>query len=474
MYTVNDKDQRRRNAMLKKHLWMVVTLALLMAMVVSACAVPPPPPASAPAAPAESTETADSGEAATETEASDETTTITWAMWGSPAEIVTHQAVADAFMDEHPEINIEISSEPWADYFTKMQTLWASGDASQIPDVLFLTPVLPYAAQGVLENLDPFIEEAGYNLDDYWPSLLEPASYEGSVYGFPRDISAEVLYYNVDIFDEVGLEYPTEDWTWEDFRAAAEALTVREGEQVTRYGLAMEGGKYQLFVGQNNGTIVDDLRNPTTCTLDSPEAIEAIEFFAGMMNDGIAMRDANLNQAGGDSAVFASGQAAMIIQNASRVSQFNQADLNYDVAPVPIPADGQRSATAVGAAWTMSAASDNKDAAWTFLSWLQSTDGGQRIYTASGEILPALMSTAKSDVFLGAEEPPANREAFIIEGEGAKAGRILLIPEWNELNGSVITPVMQQIWVGDAEPAEALPALCEQVNNFLEDNGYSQ
>ena len=453
--------------MLQKRTWMVVTLTLLLAMLVSACAVPVPPPAGAPA---------DSGSTSTgsESEAEAGTVTLTWAMWGSPAEVATHQAVADAFMDAHPEIQVEITSEPWADYFTKMQTLWASGDASQIPDVLFLTPVLPYAAQGVLENLDPYIEQSGYDLEDYWPGLLEPASYEGSVYGFPRDMSAEVLYYNKDIFDEVGIEYPTDEWTWDDLRAAAEALTVRDGEQITRYGLAMEGGKYQLWIGQNGGGIIDDLRNPTACTLDAPEAIEAVEFFAGMMNDGVAMRDANLSQAGGDSAVFASGQAAMIIQNASRVSQFNQAELNYDVAAVPIPEGGQRSASAVGAAWTISAASDNKDEAWIFLNWLQSTDGGQRIYTASGEILPALQSTANSDVFVGSTEPPANRQAFIIEGEGAKPGRIALIPEWNELNGSIINPAMQQIWVGDATAAEALPALCEQVDAFLADNSYPQ
>src|SRR5690606_17600313 len=97
-----------------------------------------------------------------------------------------------------------------------------------------------------------------------------------------------------------------------------------------------------------------------------------------------------------------------------------------------------------------------------------------RIYTLSGEILPALQSTANSDAFLGSTEPPANREAFIIEGEGAKSGRILMIPEWNELNGSVITPALEQIWVGDAEPAEALPALCDQIEGFLADNGYPQ
>lgn len=453
--------------MLQKRLWTVATLALLLAMLVSACTVPVPPPSSG--APAESGSAASSEEAAP---AEDGPVTLTWAMWGSPAEVATHQAVADAFMADNPDIKIEITSDPWADYFTKMQTLWASGDAEQIPDVLFLTPVLPYAAQGVLENLDPYIEEAGYNLEDYWPSLLDLSMYEGSVYGFPRDVGLEVLYYNKDIFDEVGIEYPTDDWTWDDLRAAAEALTVREGDQVTRYGLAMEGGKYQLWVGQNGGQITDDLYNPSACALDTPEAIEAVEFFAGLMNDGLAMRDANLSQAGGDAAVFAAGQAAMIIQNASRVSQFNQAGLNYDVAPVPIPAGGQRAARAGGAAWTMSAGSDDKEAAWTFLSWLQSTDGGQRIYTESGEILPALISTAESDAFLGSDQPPANRQAFITEGESAKPGIIVLIPEWNELSGSIISPALEQIWVGDATPAEALPALCEQMNTFLADNGY--
>jgi multiple sugar transport system substrate-binding protein len=456
--------------MLKKQLWMVATLALLLAMLVSACTVPvPPPPADAPADSAD-TGSADSGDEAAAEE--DGVVTLTWGMWGSPAEIATHQAVADAFMEEYPDIKIEIISEPWSDYFTKMQTLWASGDAKQIPDVLFLTPIIPYAAQGVLENLDPYIEKAGYDLEDYWPGLLEYASYEGSVYGFPRDMSAEVLYYNKDIFDEAGVDYPTDEWTWDDLRAAAEALTVRDGDQITRYGLAMEGGKWPLFFMQNNGAFFDDVRNPSTCTLDQPEVIEAVEFFAGMMNDGIAIRDANLSQAGGDAAVFASGQAAMIIQNASRVSQFNQAGLNYDIAPVPIPEGGQRAASAAGAAWTMSAGSDNKDEAWIFLSWLQSTDGGQRIYTQSGEILPALQSTAKSDVFLGSGDPPANRQAFITEGENAKVGRVGLFGEWNELNGSIISPAMEQIWVGDAAPADVLPALCAQINDFLADNGY--
>ncbi len=444
--------------------WSLIPLMLLLLLAMSACVAPA---ANAPATGGE--DAAGDGSAAT----ADDPTTITWAMWGSTEEIATHQVVADAFMEEHPEINVEIYSEPWGDYFTKIQTLWAGGDPAAVPDVLFLSPVVNYAEQGVLENLDPFIEAAGYPVEDYWPALLDFATYEGNIYGFPRDIGLEVLYYNKDIFDEAGVDYPTDDWTWDDLLAAAEKLAVVESSgQVTRYALGMEGGKAQLWMGQNMGSYLDDMYNPSACTLDSPEAIEAMQFFADMMENNYAMRPANLSQAGGDAGVFANGQAAMIIQNASRISQFNAADLNYDVATVPIPADGQRSASAAGAAWTMSAMSDNKDAAWTFLSWLQSTDGGQRIYTESGEILPALQSTAKSDAFLGMETPPANRQAFITEGENAKIGRTGYFPEWNELNSTIISPALDSIWAGEAAAADILPDVCDQVDQFLADAGY--
>ena len=398
---------------------------------------------------------------------------ITWGFWGSPEELATHESVAAAFMAENPDIEIEIWHQPWGDYFTKLQTLWAAGDSEAIPDVLFLFPVPSYAADGVLENLDSYIEDAEYDVEDYWPGLLDSTYFEGSVYGFPRDIGLEVLYYNKDIFDEVGIDYPTDDWTWDDFMAALEATTdVADSGRVNRYGLGMEAGKFQLWVGQNFGGILDDMENPTECTLDSPEAVEGIEFFTNMFDNNYAMRDADLGQAGGDSAVFQSGQVAMIIQNASRVPAFNAAEMNYDVAAVPIPEGGQRSAGAGGAAWVMASDSDNKEAAWTFLSWLQSTDGGQAMYTASGEILPALASTAKSDVFLGSEDPPVNREAFIIEGDNAKVGRFGFFPEWNELNGSIIGPNLERIWSGQEAAADVLPELCDAVDDFLADNGY--
>lgn len=445
----------------KRQIFVLFVGMLIAVLAVSACV---------PAVPSETgSQSVDSSDMANDSDP----VTLTWAFWGSPEEAATHEAVAEVFMEEHPNIRIETLNEPWSDYFTKIQTLWASGDSEAIPDVLFLSPVPRYAADGVLENLDPWIEANGYNTDDYWPALLESAMLDGSIYGFPRDIGLEVLYYNRDIFDEVGLEYPTDDWTWDDLTAAAEALAIVESSgRVARYALGMEGGKYQLWVGQNGGSILDDMRNPSKCTLTEPEAIEGVKFFAEMMDANYAMRDANLSQAGGDAGVFQSGQAAMIIQNGSRVGIFNGADMNYDVSTIPIPQGGQRSAGAGGAAWVMSALSDNKDEAWEFLSWLQSTDGGQRLYTASGEIFPALASTARSDAFLNMDLPPTNRQAFLTEGENAKVGRFGYFPEWGELNGSIIGPGMERIWSGEESPEAVLPEICEAVDAFLAANGF--
>ena len=444
--------------MSNKRLSGVLLLALVLAMLVSACAVPV-----APAAPA-------AGEAAAP--AAGETTTLTWAFWGSPEEAGSHERVGAAFMAEHPEITIEYWNQPWDDYFTKIQSLWASGDTNAIPDIAFLWPTPRYAAEGVLENLDPYIAESGYNLEDYWPGLLESAKYEGSVYGFPRDIESNILYYNKDMFDAAGVAYPTDDWTWDDLRAAAEQLTVKDASGNTEtYALAMEGGKFLKWVEQNGGQILDDFVNPSACTLNSPEAIAGIQFFTDLLNDGLAMRPADLNQAGGDAGAFQSGATAMIIQNTSRVSAFNSAGMNYDVAPAPIPADGERWNGAGGAAWVMSSGSDSKDAAWTFLSWLQSAEGGQKIYTEAGEIFPALQTVANSPAFMN-DAPPANKQAILTEAGASDVGGFGYFPEWGEIDGSILGPGMELVWSGEATPADQVAVVCEQIDAFLAENGY--
>lgn len=442
--------------MLRRY-WSVLS-ALLAIVLLAACA---PIPAEQPAAVATQPPAA-----------AQETITLTWGFWGSPEEKASHERVAAEYTKTHPNVKFEYLHAPWDDYFTKLQTLWAGGDARVIPDVLFLWPTPSYAAKGVLENLQPYIEKSGYDLKDYWPYLLDSARHEGNVYGLPRDIEAHALYYNKKLFDAAGVAYPTDEWTWDDLLAAAEKLTKRDGDRVTQYALGMEGGKWAIWAGQAGGMVLDDLTNPSKCTLDSPAAMKGLQFFYDLMDQGYAMRSATLGQQGGDQAVFETGQVAMIIQNSSRVPAFNaNTNLDYDVAAVPLLKGGQRWDFNGGAAWVMSAGADNKEAAWEFLSWLQSKGGGESIYARNGEIFPALRSVADSDDFLSAAKP-ANRKAFLIGAEAAKPGGFGYFPEWDELSGSIIGPQLDRLWAGEATPAQVVPELCRAVNQFLVDRGY--
>ncbi|MCS6840903.1 MAG: extracellular solute-binding protein [Roseiflexaceae bacterium] len=88
--------------------------------------------------------------------------TLRWSVWGSPEELASHQAVADAYMKANPSVKTVIEHTPWDGYHTKLKTIVASGDLSALPDVMFLGQDFnQYASQGVLENLTLWIKRSG-------------------------------------------------------------------------------------------------------------------------------------------------------------------------------------------------------------------------------------------------------------------------------------------------------------------------
>ena len=70
------------------------------------------------------------------------------------------------------------------------------------------------------------------------------------------------------------------------------------------------------------------------------------------------------------------------------------------------------------------------------------------------------------------DQPPANKQAIITEAAASGVGGFGYFPEWDELESSVINPALERIWAGEVTAAEALPELCEQVDQFLKDKGY--
>jgi len=452
---------------------MQISALIVIATALAACAAPPTPGSAVPTTAGAGAPTASGATSGATSSASGAPVTLTWGMWGDAEELKAHQAVADAFMAKNPNIKIQLQSAPWDDYNTKLKTLIASG--TDLYDVFFYGfNVEDLVRQGVVEDLDPWAQKTAYKFDDYWPGMLDRVTVDGKVYGLVRDADASLLYYRKDLFDAAKVAYPTDKWTWDDLRTAAQKLSkIESNGRVTRYALGMEGGKADAWLSASGGGYVDNFSKPTKCILDTPESLAAVNYFYGLIKDNLAMKPADLAQGGGDSAAFQSGKVAMIIQNASRIPAFNAANLNYDIAPIPLTPNGKRVAEAGGAAWHMSAKSQHKDEAWALLQFVQSADGGQAIYAKSGGIFPALKSEVNSPAFQDPNQKPASRSTFDTVGATLKLINPITWKYWDDMSGTITTPGLDKVWALELAPDTAVKDICTKVNAYLAQKGQS-
>lgn len=390
-------------------------------------------------------------------------TTITWSFWGDPAELPPNYEVIDAFEAVHPDIQIEVQHSPWASYFDRLQTQMAGGTA---PDVMFINNVPSYAARGVLEPLDPYIEESGFALDAYYPDLRRIFSYDGQTYGFARDNDTTVLFYNKDLFDAAGQPYPDDTWDWAKLKEVAAALTTKDGRgRTVQYGLGLEKNKYPLWVYQNGGTVFDDAIEATDFMMDEPAGIEAISFVADLiLEDGSVPSFDAMQQLGDTTQLFSTGRVAMVMTNAARVPTFQDAPFSWDVAPLPTGPDGVRANTAGGAGYVMSSTSDNKEAAWTFLEFLAGPEG-QAIFARTGLAVPALNTPEANEAFLSALPETINGQVFI--DETANGVLFPVFPGWTEIESTIVVPGLDLVWNGEQTAEEAITAMAEPVEAAL-------
>lgn len=335
---------------------------------------------------------------------------VTFAFWGDPAEERAYERLIAAFHGDNPDISVRTLYTPGqGDYRTQVATDFAAGDP---PDVFLLNyrHLGQFAARGALESLDDRL--AGSTLlqeDDFYPAALDAFRYRGeTLYGIPQNAASVVIYYNRDRFDQLGIPRPTAGWTWDDFTAAAAALTIdTDGDGAPNlHGVGVEPSfiRYMPFIWMNGGDIVDDLNAPTKLTLDTPEALEAIEWFVGM---GITAHDVVPTEAEtlseDDETRFMRGSLGMLMHSRRVVPTLREGirDFAWDVAPLPVRSPGAAPANLLHSdAFCLTAGARDSEAAWRFLEFAIGPVG-QEILAQTGRIVPSLRSVAESDAFLG-------------------------------------------------------------------------
>jgi multiple sugar transport system substrate-binding protein len=391
-------------------------------------------------------------------------TTIVWSFWGDPGELPPNYEVIEAFEAQHPDIKIEVQHAPWGSYFDRLQTQMAGGTA---PDVMFLNNIPSYASRGVLMPLDDLIAADDFDTGTYLEGLIDVFSHEGQVYGFARDNDTNVLYYNADLFDEAGVDYPDETWRWDDIREAAAALTLTDARgRAIQFGLALEKNRYPQWIYQNGGRIVDNPLDASEFYMDSPEAKEAIQFIADMiLEDGSVPSFDAMQELGSTTELFSTGRVAMVMTNAARIPTFMDASFTWNVAPLPAGPEGVRANSLGGAGYVMSSNTEHPEEAWEFLKFLAGPEG-QSIFASTGVAVPAsFRDPAVAQAFLNA--CPENIDCQVFLDETANGIPAPVFPGWREIENTIVIPHLDLIYTGDMEADSALDRMAAQVRDFL-------
>ncbi|NLZ52796.1 MAG: extracellular solute-binding protein [Thermoanaerobacteraceae bacterium] len=197
-----------------------------------------------------------------------------------------------AFEVAYPNIKIEIQTMPWRDYFMAMEAAVVS--SSDTPDVMEIDVPLnvSYAVRGFTLPLDEYLDEE--DLNDFVDVSIDAATWKNTIYSLPRQTSGQLLYFNVDLFNEFGIETPPREvekrWTWERVVEAAKKLTVdRDGDGTTDiWGFAFDqvDRPYQILpLPQSLG---ESMLSPDGLTasgyVDSEKSIQAAKFYYDLYN----------------------------------------------------------------------------------------------------------------------------------------------------------------------------------------------
>lgn len=386
-------------------------------------------------------------------------TTISFMIFGEPAELAAYQTLTTAFHEKHPEIQVTLVHIPsQSEYRTRVAADLAAGTASDV--ILFnYRRYAQFADKGALEPLSPYLANSSLLKEsDFYAQALEPFRYQGQVYCIPQNLSSLVVYYNQDLFTRAGVPFPQAGWTWEDFLAAAQALTrdTNDDGQTDQFGLGMEPTLMRLspFIWQNLGEVADENENPTRLMLDMPENFDSIYFFTELQTKHHVVPNAEQEAGESSESRFLNGTVGMYLNSRRVVPTLREtAAFNWDVAPLPVKEAAASILHADG--YCMPSASKQKEAAWAFIEFANSVEG-QTIIAATGRTVPSLITVAESPAFLNPALKPASSQVFLDAIPTIRAFPIL--PFWAELE-RVVDDELERAYYGQTTIPEAVQAI---------------
>ena len=373
---------------------------------------------------------------------------VRFASWDEAEDVDAQQATVDKFNAEHDDI--EVTLEAYGGEFdTKISAGMGSND---MPDVMYMWNYPAYA-QG-LEPLDSYIEKEGEDYKkNFYDTLWNYNSYDGSTYGIPIGFTTHALFYNKDIFKEAGVGEPTNDWTWDDVKKAAKTITEKcDGKKGFSFQMKPDPYDYEMYLW-SNGTAYVNEDGELDGNLNSDEAKEVFAMFQEMEKDEYAVAT---EKSGTDE--FRSGNTAMYVYGSWSINTLKEDKVNFGV--VNIPSFGKQPSVSIlsSSGISMSKESKNKEAAWEFIKfWTSEEMNKERI----GMELPVLYSVVESEGIM--EQPEYAPFYTMLEQSSDYTPASFIYESWSELSEN-LSLSFERVFNPSAmeDPAEVLDEAAQQ------------
>ena len=377
-------------------------------------------------------------------ESAAEPITITYCNFSSSGgNEATLDSMYEAFHAQYPDINVEIETIAFDDYFTTLQTRIAGGVA---PDCfeMNIENFGAYASQGVLADV------SGADLSGLNQTALSAFTYDGVQYGVPENFSTVVLVYNKDLFDQAGIEYPNDSWTREDIDAAAEAIRAL-GDDIYGIYQPITYNEYYKVAAQYDGSLLSE--DGKSFTIDSEANLAALESMVARVIDTNVQPTAEQMGGMGDWDLFESGRLGMIPTGTWCFNTFTDAcDFAWDICVEPGQTKKATHFFANAVVVSADANDEAKKAAETWLAFLTSSKETAQIRLDAGWDLPAISDEEALSSYLTIT-PPDNRAAVF-----ESMNSLVLPPVINDYSkmSDIITNAVSKAASGECTAAEAL------------------
>jgi multiple sugar transport system substrate-binding protein len=394
--------------------------------------------------------------------------TIRFTTWGSPASNQVYQDVVDAFERENPDLRVELMMLPWSDYHRKILTMVAAG--SKLDVMRLAHSYFPqFMEKGALLPLDSHIDrdKGEIDLDDFYPEALRGCrADDNQLYGLPVDIAGWALFYNRGLFDEAGLPYPDETWTWETLLDMARKLTrdLDDDGIVDQYGVyvKVKMGMIELLAGQSGATILNG--DNSKATFNTPEGRAVVQLLHDLI---VKHKVVPPPEFRADQNVFAAQKVAMVILMRGDVTGLRETlSFDWDVGPVPKWPGKAPRALIVGGfnPWVISKNTEYPEESWRFLKYFTGKEASISM-AKTGRFVPARRSVAESPVFLETS-PPEHNVYFLDLIRASNKVFVPRFPRYKRLD-KVFKTNFQYLMEGRTTVDECVAKIEEDINQLI-------